>query len=236
MVQQVMSTNDQGPMPHKRDLAVLCLQWIVAHSIGAGLVWAVPVALNYISLICFGLGGIGTGFLVGLCLGGLEAWILRRYLKLPSTSRLSLPEAWTTYSCVGGGLGYLLFIVPALIFVAKDGYPLEIIPPWSSWALATGLLGLLIWGTAQWYAIRNIGRVALLWIPTTVLSWIAGFYVSQLVTEPLFQGLSNPDPGLGLDYPFAILVQVCLATTIYGLSTGTIVTLYIWQTKNRGFA
>jgi hypothetical protein len=225
MVQQGMSAKDRGLMSHKRDLAVLWLQWIVAHSVGAALIWAVPVALNYISLLCFGLGGIGTGFFVGLCLGGLEAWILRRYLKLPSTNGLSLPEAWTIYSCVGGGLGYLLFIVPALIFVAKDGYPLEIIPPWSSWALATGILGLLIWGTAQWYAMRNTGRIALLWIPTTALSWIAGFHVSHLVTEPLFQGLSNPDPGLGLDYPFAVLVQVCLATTIYGLSTGTMMTL-----------
>jgi len=214
-------------VPLKRDLALFWLRWVVVHTFGALLVWIVPITFSYISLLCFGLGGIGTGFIVGGCLGGLEAWVLGRYLTVGPINRLTFREAWTFYSCAAGGLGYLLFMVPALISLTSKGYPLEVIPLSNSWEVGTGLLCLIIWGLAQWYVVRTTSLIALLWIPVTVLGWVVGFYVAHLVTEPMFHSLTTSDPGLGLDYPLAVLMQVAVATAVYGLITGTAVVLYL---------
>ena len=196
----------------------LLLKWIVAHTLAISITSTATfsmVSFNNFEQLTALL--VLSGVISGLCLGGVEAWLLRPWLPKQAGWWVVVTIVAVPLGMVGGG--FLGFLMIGFFSTSIDITMQQIM---SSGAFGFGI-GAIV-GVAQWAFLRKGFRHAWLWIAAVTagrsIGWSAGFGAIFKLDLP---NLTSPALPAG--------IGGALGGTLYGIITGLCLTLLVAQYK-----
>ncbi|MCP4412783.1 MAG: hypothetical protein GY808_09490 [Gammaproteobacteria bacterium] len=191
--------------------------------------WIWWVLVNTISVfigMLFGFTGLGETFLALVVFGitcggiiGITQWlVLRLYIKQVSWWILATSLGWT--------IGWIV------IDVIINNYSRIIVDDWSTFIAFIVTFGVtlgFIIGLMQWMVLKRLVAKSIWWIIGSILSNVVsssiGFYVAHLLSKDV------KDPMVGL--PIFWLSFFAVFGSIYAISTGTLLTWLLGQSKEK---
>jgi hypothetical protein len=201
-----------------------------AHLVGGGIGWLASGVLFYIT---WGLGVVVVGFVVGLLVGGAQAWVLQRHV-FRTTERW---DQWIVVTTVVGGISWLITIsirlalntwYPPLpgIGILRDDRPL----PWAVAVIAGGAL----LGGAQWFILRKFVRGAGWWVIANAAGAAIGSLFAPVVGIAAYHAGVLPRGAIlmGPNEAVPLLVGGLIGTIVWSMIVGAVLSGLVKRPSN----